>query len=125
MDITLLPKRSRVKNSRWFRGITRNGGQTMFDKLKLIAPIAAALLGGALLASSAFAQGATSLYGGGKANAGVGAGGGGGTGMAPAGGGPGAAGGTAFGRWQESPGTSGGIITLGSPPVTTGTPPQR
>jgi len=125
MDISLLPKRSRVKNSRWFRGITRDGGQTMFDKLKLIAPIAAALLGGALLASSAFAQQATSLYGGGQANAGVGAGGGGGTGMSPAGGGPGAAGGTAFGRWQESPGTSGGIITLGSPPVTTGTPPQR
>ena len=125
MDISLLPKRSRVKKSRWLKGITRDGGQTMFDKLKLIAPIAAALLGGALFASSAFAQQATSLYGGGQANAGVGAGGGGGTGMAPAGGGPGAPGGTPFGRWQESPGTSGGIITLGSPPVPAGTPPQR
>jgi hypothetical protein len=72
----------------------------MFDQTKLITLIAAALLGGALLAGPTFAQSA-SLYGGGAANVGVGAGGGGGTGMAPAGGGPGASGGTSFGRWSE------------------------
>jgi hypothetical protein len=78
----------------------------MFDKTKLITSIGAALLGGALLASPAFAP-STSLYGGGAANVGVGAGGGGGTGMAPAGGGPGTSGGTPFGRWFMSLGTTG------------------
>ena len=62
----------------------------MFEQTKLIASIAAALLGGALLAGPSFAQ-SVSLYGGGAANVGVGAGGGGGTGMDPAGGGPGPA----------------------------------
>jgi hypothetical protein len=69
----------------------------MFDQTKLITSIAAALLGGALLAGPTFAQSA-SIFGGGAANVGVGAGGGGGTGMDPAGGGPGASGGTPFGR---------------------------
>ena len=96
----------------------------MFDKTKMITSIAAALLGGVLLAGPAFAQ-ATSLYGGGQANAGVGAGGGGGTGMAPAGGGPGAAGGFPFGRWSSDP--TGPALAL-APVVaapTTGTKQQK
>ena len=96
----------------------------MFDATKLITSIAAALLGGALLAGPAFGQ-ATSLYGGGQANAGAGAGGGGGTGMDPAGGGPGAAGGFPFGRWSSDP--TGPALVL-APVVaapTTGTKQQK
>lgn len=92
----------------------------MFDKTKMITSIAAALLGGALLAGPAFAQ-ATSLYGGGQENAGVGAGGGGGTGMDPAGGGPGASGGYPFGRWSSDP--TGPAPVAATP--TTGTKPQK
>lgn len=60
----------------------------MFDKMKLIALIAAAFLGGALCASAAFAG----HFGGEPANAGAGWGGGGGTGIDGAGMGPGSAG---------------------------------
>ena len=92
----------------------------MFDQTKLITSIAAALLGGALLAGPAFAQSA-SLYGGGAANVGVGAGGGGGTGMDPAGGGPGPSGGYPFGRWSSD--TTGPAPVVATP--TTGTKPQK
>jgi hypothetical protein len=79
----------------------RNGGLFMFGKMKTISLVAAALLGGAWLATSAHAQSA-SLYGGGPYNVGVGFGGGGGSGMDPAGGGPGPSGGIRRGHAPEA-----------------------
>jgi hypothetical protein len=94
----------------------------MFDQTKLITSIAAALLGGALLAGPTFAQSA-SIFGGGAANVGVGAGGGGGTGMDPAGGGPGASGGFPFGRWSED--TTGPAAVAVAATPTTGTKQRK
>jgi hypothetical protein len=98
------------------KGIFGNGVVAMFDRTKLITSIAAAFLGGVLLAGPAFAQ-SVSLYGGGAANVGVGAGGGGGSGMDPAGGGPGASGGYDFGRWSSS--TTGPAAVAVAPAPTT------
>ena len=91
----------------------------MLKKTKLVALIAAVVLGGTLLSSLAFAQ-SESIFGGGAANVGVGAGGGGGTGMDPAGGGPGVSGGIR----PASAGTP-GPVEVTAAPVVTQTPPRQ